>query len=177
MKNENGIPKVEQSFYIPKWEEIPNIDLYMDQIVTLLEEYLKTFIIDPKEKIITKTMINNYVKQNIIKMPVNKKYNKNHIASLLVICVLKQVYSITDISNLINLSFKNNTPEEAYNKFRMALEKSIDEIFYNKHEEETELLHEQYILKYVVQSFVSKLYVEKAYLFNKRNNKKDNKKR
>ena len=94
-------------FYIPTWQEIPNIELYLDQVVTLLEEYLRPFSLEPEDKVITKTMINNYVKQNIISAPVNKKYNKEQVAMLFVICILKQVYSINDISRLIKLSFKN----------------------------------------------------------------------
>lgn len=175
MKNEYKKEQAIEYFYIPKWEEIPNISLYLDQAVTLLEDYLKPFTLDPEEKVITKTMINNYVKQNIIKTPVNKKYNKDHIGTLFVICILKQVYSINDISNLIKLSFKNNAPQEAYNKFTRALEKSIKEIFHNeKDNKDIELSKDQYILKYVVQSFASKLYVEKEYLFNKRESKKEN---
>ncbi len=85
------------------------------------------------------------------------------------------MYSINDISNLIKLSFKNNAPQEAYNKFTRALEKSIKEIFHNeKDNKDIELSKDQYILKYVVQSFASKLYVEKEYLFNKRESKKEN---
>lgn len=164
-------------FHIPKWTEIPNIDLYMDQAVTLLEEYLRPFTLDSDEKVITKTMINNYVKQCIIKMPVNKKYSKDHIATLFVICILKQVYSINDISELIKLSFKNNDTQTAYNKFCNELQMAIEEIFEEKVCQRNSLSDDQYILKYVVQSFVSKLYVEKEYLmFKKNNKKKDNNK-
>ena len=62
------------SIHIPRWEELPNIDLYLDQVVTLLEEYLGNFITNKEDKIITKTMINNYVKHGIITPPENKKY-------------------------------------------------------------------------------------------------------
>ena len=86
-------------FHIPRWNEIPKIDLYLDQLVCLLEQYLSNYIKnDDNEKIITKTMINNYVKHKIINPPVNKKYNTEHIAYLFVICILKQVYSINDIA-------------------------------------------------------------------------------
>ena len=62
-------------FHIPRWNEIPKIDLYLDQLVCLLEQYLSNYIKnDDSEKIITKTMINNYVKHKIINPPVNKKY-------------------------------------------------------------------------------------------------------
>ena len=79
-----------KDFHLPRWNELPNIDLYIDQVVCLLEEYLSGYIKndnEKEEKLITKTMINNYVKQDIIKPPVNKKYNKEHVASLFVIFI------------------------------------------------------------------------------------------
>ena len=153
-------------FYIPTWEEIPNIDLYLDQVVTLLEEYLRPFSLEPEDKVITKTMINNYVKQNIISAPVNKKYNKEQVAMLFVICMLKQVYSINDISRLIKLSFKNNEPSIAYTKFANELRLAIKEIFEEKkREDKPKDRAEQIILQNVVNSFVSKLYVRKEFLY------------
>ena len=132
MKKEYMKEEASQYFYIPTWEEIPKIDLYLDQVVTLLEEYLRPFSLEPEDKVITKTMINNYVKQNIITAPINKKYNKEQVAMLFVICILKQVYSINDISRLIKLSFKNNEPSVAYTKFANELTLAIQEIFEEK---------------------------------------------
>ena len=95
------------NFHIPRWNELPNIDLYMDQVLSYIESCLKDYIkVEVNEKIITKTMINNYVKQNIIQPPVNKKYNRLHIAELFVICILKQVYSISEVKLLIKLALE-----------------------------------------------------------------------
>ena len=94
-------------FHIPMWQELPNIDLYMDQVLTYIEKNLSNYIkLDKDEKFITKTMINNYVKQEIIPPPVSKKYNRLHLAELFVICILKQVYSISEINSLIKLALK-----------------------------------------------------------------------
>lgn len=155
-------------FHIPRWEELPNIDLYLDQVVTLLEDYLKNLISskDKKEdKVITKTMINNYVKHGILKSPTNKKYNKSHIARLIVICILKQVYSINDINALIKLALETSGIEISYNKFCTVVEKCIISTF-NKTDfiYDDEMTEERYILKNVVQSFANKLYVEKTFL-------------
>ena len=65
---------------LPRWEELPDMDLYMDQVVTLLNEYLKPFHAKDQEKMVTSTMINNYVKHGIVSPPVKKKYTKNHVA-------------------------------------------------------------------------------------------------
>ena len=170
--NKNYIYEDEEiaKFHIPRWKEIPSIDLYLDQLVCLLEEYLSNYIKndnEKEEKIITKTMINNYVKHHIIKPPVNKKYNKEHIAYLFVICILKQVYSINDISRLIDLAIETSSPENAYNQFCNELEKAISLTFAGKeYIKDKELTQEQYILRNVVQSFANKLYVKRVYLKN-----------
>ncbi len=156
-------------FHVPRWEELPNIDLYLDQVVTLLEDYLKNLVSlkddDKKDKVITKTMINNYVKHGILKPPVNKKYNRTHLARLIVICILKQVYSINDINALIKLALETSGIEISYNKFCIVIEKSIDSTFNKKDfTYDEEMTEERYILKNVVQSFANKLYVEKSFL-------------
>lgn len=157
-----------KDFHLPRWNELPNIDLYIDQIVCLLEEYLSGYIKndnEKEEKIVTKTMINNYVKQSIIKPPINKKYNKEHVASLFVIFVLKQVYSINDIKKLIELAIETSPIDQAYNRFCSELEKAIRIVFAEKnYVKNSKLSEEQYILRNVVQSFANKLYVQRIYL-------------
>ena len=157
------------NFHIPRWEELPNIDLYMDQVVSFIEENLISLVPskdDKEEKVVTKTMINNYVKHGILTSPVNKKYNRTHLARLIVICILKQVYSINDINSLITLALETSGIEISYNKFCMLVEMAIDSTF--KKEEfvypNEELTDERYLLKTVVQTFVNKLYVQKTFL-------------
>ena len=155
-------------FHIPRWKELPNIDLYLDQLVCLLEQYLSNYIKsenEKDEKIITKTMINNYVKHNVMKAPVNKKYNKEHIAYLFVICILKQVYSINDIAQLIKLAIKTTSVSTAYDQFCNELEKAINLTFAGKeYEDKHSITKEVYILRNVVQAFANKLYVKRVYL-------------
>ena len=157
-----------KDFHLPRWNELPTIDLYIDQLVSLLEQYLAGYIKSDNEKedkIITKTMINNYVKHSVIKPPINKKYNKEHIASLFVIFVLKQVYSMNDIKKLIDLAIETSPTELAYNRFCSELEKAIRIVFAEKnYVKNCQLSEEQYILRNVVQSFANKLYVQKVYL-------------
>ena len=92
--------------HIPRWNELPEIDLYLDQVVSYLEKYLEQYNVNKEDKIITKTMINNYVKLGIMPAPEKKKYSRQHIAYLIVICVLNQVYSISDIGKLISLTIE-----------------------------------------------------------------------
>ncbi|MBR3133200.1 MAG: DUF1836 domain-containing protein [Clostridia bacterium] len=156
-----------KEFHIPRWEELPNIDLYLDQLVTLLEQYLDPYIGVKDGTIITKTMINNYVKQQIIAPPEKKKYNKNHIATLFVICILKQVYSINDIDALVKLAINTKAINESYNSFCNELEKAV-RLTFNQEEYtiEENITFEKRLLKSTTLSFAHKLYVEKAFLNN-----------
>jgi len=163
-------------FHIPRWNELPDLDLYLDQVVTFIDKYLSNYIktdiektIDDREEktstFVTKTMINNYVKQNIMEPPIKKKYTKKHIACLFVICILKQVYSISDIDKLIKLALKDFPVERAYDTFCEALESSIKNTFSGKLDlDNNRISPQRYLLFNVVQTFASKLYVEKNYL-------------
>ena len=153
-------------FHIPRWNELPNIDLYLDQTVTLLESYLQNYIGNSEEKIITKTMINNYIKAGLIKAPTKKKYKKTHIATLFVVCTLKQIYSINDIKKLIRLAIKTAKINKAYDEFCTALEKATALTFAGKeYKDADDITTEEYLLKNVCQSFANKLYVERTFLY------------
>ena len=151
--------------HIPRWNELPEIDLYLDQVVNYLEKYLGILNVNRDEKIITKTMINNYVKQGIMPAPEKKKYNKSHIAYLMVICILKQVYSIGDIGKLISETIKFFELSKAYNRFCANIEVSIKNVFIRKEFPHIDrMTEEQYLLKNVVQAVADKLYVEINFL-------------
>ena len=109
-----------------KSDEMPNIDLYMDQVTTFMEEKLKHATRNPEEdKVLTKTMINNYAKNDLLPPPVNKKYTKEHLAVLIFIFYSKGIMSIQDIQNML-------TPlTERYfnNKDGMNLCQIYDEVF------------------------------------------------
>ena len=83
-----------EDYHCPRYEELPKIDLYMDQLIALLDEYLAPFQIPGEESAITATMVNNYVKQKVIHPPKNKKYNRSHIMYLIVLGVLKNVLNM-----------------------------------------------------------------------------------
>lgn len=157
-----------KNFHLPRWNEIPEIDLYIDQVVSLLQNSLSNYIKSDNEninKIITKTMINNYVKHGVIKSPINKKYNKEHIAYLFVIFILKQIYSIEEIKKLITLAIETSPIDQAYNRFCSELEKAIKMTFSGEsYINNSNLSKEQYLLRNAVQSFANKLYVQKTFL-------------
>ena len=82
--------------------DVPNIDLYMDQVTTFMDEHLSDIKRHEDDKILTKTMINNYTKNNLLPPPVKKKYSKEHIYVLTFIYYLKNTLSISDIQKLLN---------------------------------------------------------------------------
>ena len=151
--------------HIPRWNELPEIDLYLDQVVNYIEKHLGQYNVNKEDNIITKTMINNYVKLGIMPAPTKKKYNREHMAYLIVICILKQVYSISDIGKLISLTIQHFELSKAYNRFCANLEVSLKNVFTRKEFPNTEkMTEEQYLLKNVVQSVADKLYVEITFL-------------
>ena len=82
-------------------EDIPNIDLYVDQVTTFIESQLSSLKRDEDEKILTKTMINNYTKNHVLPSPDKKKYSKDHVLTLILIYYLKRFLSIKDIQTLL----------------------------------------------------------------------------
>ena len=98
------------SFRLPAWTEIPDFGLYMEQIITLLKQYLDYLPPELKEEqFITATTINNYVRMKIMPEPLKKRYYRVHIAYLIIILTLKQSLSIALIQKLIPMGL---TPEE-----------------------------------------------------------------
>lgn len=86
-----------------KPEDIPNIDLYMDQVTTFMDSRLRSTARYPDgDKILTKTMINNYAKNDLLPPPVRKKYSKEHVLVLLFIYYYKSFLSISDIQTLLH---------------------------------------------------------------------------
>ena len=84
-----------------KPEDIPNIDLYIDQVTTFMEAQLSSTKRYPEDKILTKTMINNYAKNNLLPPPVKKKYSREHVLLLIFIYYFKNILSIKDIETLL----------------------------------------------------------------------------
>ena len=125
-------------------EDIPNIDLYMDQVTTFMDKRLRKSTRDPNEdKILTKTMINNYAKNNLLPPPVKKKYSKEHILVLIFIYYFKGILSINDIDTLLKpLTEKYFDTDKDFD-----LEAIYTEVF-SMEEAEVENLKQDVISKY-----------------------------
>lgn len=91
-----------RTFAIIKPGDVPNINLYMDQVTTFMYEHLHDTKRTTDDKVLTKTMINNYAKNNLLPSPVKKKYSKEHIYILTFIYYFKNILSISDIQKMLN---------------------------------------------------------------------------
>ena len=95
------IKSVSRIDYI-KPEDIPGIDLYMDQVTTFMESQLASSKRYPDDKVLTKTMINNYAKNNLLPSPEKKRYSREHLLLLIFIYYFKSILSISDIQTILN---------------------------------------------------------------------------
>lgn len=105
-----------ENYSMPNWDGLPDIDLYMDQVITYLEKQLAIFSKSENEKQVTPAMINNYVKNGIIPRPFNKKYTREHMAYLLSLLNLKNILSLMDITNLISHEKKDKHVSTLFNE-------------------------------------------------------------
>ena len=119
-----------------KTEDIPNIGLYMDQVTTFMDEQLEACKRYDDDKILTKTMINNYAKNNLLPAPEKKKYSKEHVLTLLFIYYFKNLLSISDIQALLNPI----TDSYFGNKDDFNMEDVYNEVFHLEKEESGKLL-------------------------------------
>ena len=119
----NILGQLEKMDYI-RPEEIPNIDLYMDQVTTFMDEHLKSYKRYEEDKLLTKTMINNYTKNNLLPPPDKKKYSKEHMLILIFIYYFKNILSISDIQSM----FEPLT-EKFFNNDKGDLEMIYREVF------------------------------------------------
>lgn len=109
----------------PGWNSLPDIDLYMDQVITYLERQLSIYSQTGEDKMITPAMINNYVKSEVIPRPVQKKYTKDHLIYLLTVLNLKQILSLSDITRLIAYETNTASIEELLGNFNAIQHEAI----------------------------------------------------
>ncbi|HJC48775.1 MAG TPA: DUF1836 domain-containing protein [Candidatus Lachnoclostridium pullistercoris] len=115
--------------------QIPEIPLYMDQVTTFMEEHLKDFKRNEADKVLTKTMINNYAKNNLLPPPDKKKYSKEHMLLLIFIYYYKNLLSISDIETLLAPITENHFQTES----PVSLEDIYSEVFSLRDEQKKRL--------------------------------------
>lgn len=165
-------------YHIPRWEELPDFDIYMDQVITLIERYLN-ILDDDKETIITSAMVNNYVKLKLIPKPEKKKYSKEHIAYLIAITLLKQILSISEVRDGINYQAQISGTHHAYNLFCEEQEKAFRQCAVQILKTEMlstqeDIPYENMVVKMAVRALAEKLVAQKI-VYLQRNQRKEEK--
>ena len=121
-----------QDFHMPRYDEIPDIDLYMDQLLVYIYKVLAPLSVNEQEKALTTSMVNNYVKQGILPATVKKRYSRDHVVILIEICLAKQLYSIGEIGKLIAVQNANFDMRTSYNYICTELENVLKTTFSNE---------------------------------------------
>ncbi|MFV0379740.1 MAG: DUF1836 domain-containing protein [Anaerorhabdus sp.] len=151
------------AFHLPRWEELPKVSLYKEDVLNLVRKYVDDVVDSGEIPSITPSMVNNYVKWKMIPPPVNKQYDRVHIAYLIVITILKQVMPIADIKSGVQFQSMINGTNKAYNYFCSEQENAIRYVCgrvgsgHVDHEIDVVIKNEDIALKMATLAFASKL--------------------
>lgn len=116
---------------LPRWNELPEFEVYMDQVIMLMEKYVGVYFEYTDDTFLTPAMINNYVKLKIMPAPENKKYSRIHLSYLIIICMLKSVMPIQDIHDIIEYKLAEENMEATLNWFSKTCEEQFTVFFNN----------------------------------------------
>lgn len=119
-----------RSSKLPTYDELPNVPLYRDQVISYITLTLKPLDRCSSSEWLTPSMINNYVKMHLVSPPVKKQYGREQISRLLVICILKQFLSISAIEQLFKIQSVVSSPQEAYDHMVAEINHIIDMTFW-----------------------------------------------
>lgn len=160
-----------KNFRLPKFEEIPDVGLYLEQTT----KYISQIYAPVQEITLTSSMISNYVKKGLIPNPIKKQYNREQIAYLIFIASAKLVLSMDFINTLLNIQKKTYSSESAYNyfcnelenmlKITFGLDAEIPEIDDNK----TKYPEIKGLLRTAITNIANKIYLEKCFLYYNKN--------
>lgn len=152
-------------FHCPRFNELPHVPLYKEQVIIYILDALNAVNINSEEKFLTPTMLNNYVKQKVVYPPKDKKYDEKHIAYLIVVCILKQVYSLTEICELIKIQIGTCPIEQAYDYFCTELEIALKSVFttrdFSEPSSAMKITSESELVRSAAMSFAHKIYIQK----------------
>ena len=112
-------------FHLPRYEELPDSGLYLEQTA----QYITQYLIPLEDGALTGSMISNYVKKNLISHPVKKQYDRDQIAYLTFIAVAKSVLSMNEIAVMVRIQQESYTPQVAYDYFCSEFENILQYIF------------------------------------------------
>lgn len=148
----NEIKKLE-SFTFPRYKDLPELELYMDQVISVAEKYLGVLAVGERS-IVTPSMINNYVKNGVIPPPEKKRYTRDHLAEIIIVCSLKQTTEITDISIMIKKMTEAYGVAETFDTFAALYEKYMRAFAASACEPKAEERSAGYIYKTIVDNAI-----------------------
>ena len=157
-----------EGFHIPHWDELPAVDLYMEQVITLINTNLGDFFSRAGIQPVTKNMINNYVKAKIVSAPVNKRYPRISVAMIIVVYILKSCYETEDVGKLIRMGvdLEAGVPL-TYDRFCDAIENAVHAVFSGEvhiKDEQISGRERKYLMENFALSFACKYYVQMNFL-------------
>ena len=158
-----------QEFRLPRYNEIPNVGLYLEQTAKYVSEYLEPL----QDVTVTTSMISNYVKKGLVANPVHKQYDRDQIAYLIFIAVVKTVLSMENIGQFLELQKRAYPCDKAYEYFRMELENVVKFVFGCKEELEnigSEDTDEKILLRNTIITVAHKVYLDKCFAEMRRRN-------
>ncbi len=158
--NNDRLKQKMQDFHLPAYQEIPDVGLYLEQVV----KYINTFFTDFEEMQITSSMVSNYVKKKIISNPYKKTYNRDQIASLFFITTCKTVLSMDYLKIALSNLDRFESPQKAYEAFCTQLDQTLSTFFSDQEKkledpESTEVI----ALQNIVIAVSHKMYLEKYF--------------
>lgn len=151
-----------RAFHLPRYHEIPNMGLYLEQTTKYISEYLSPL----QENIITSSMISNYVKKDLVENPVKKLYYREQIAYLIFIALAKNVLSLDNLSQFIQLQKCTYATERAYDYTCDEFENVLQYVFGAKDTLDTvgiDSTDEKFMLRATIITVAHKLYLEKCF--------------
>lgn len=146
---------------LPLWDELPVFELYMDQVIVLVNKYL-AILENGEERVLTPSMINNYVKQKTLPPPVKKRYSRVHVAYLIMICILKQSLSISMIQKILPIDELGENISDIYMSFvKIQKQKFTDITDEIKRMYESEEFSDRLVMEVAISANIHKIVAEK----------------
>lgn len=157
-----------ETFHLPRWDELPDLELYSIQVINLINNYL--YILE-EDNLITSAMINNYVKNKMMPKPINKKYHKIHLAYLIAITILKQVLTINQINSGVRYQEEHSSLKLAYNYLCVEVERCLNNVYKQVNGDvknlDLNIPDKSQALNFAVNAFACKLVADKIVELNK----------
>lgn len=140
------------------WEELPDLDLYMDQVITYMP---RQQIVPGPDDQLTSSMINNYIKEGLLARAKGKRYSRGHLAYLTAICMLKRVLSVKDTNLLLKKEIGDGEIEAFYENYLQVLDQSIQNVAGQLPEAPCPEALSEAALRFAVASYANKLACER----------------